>query len=351
MDANPTNAVTLAGKVAHLSRPGSYAEGTSAVETIETHLSYVFLTDRHAYKFKKPVRDRSRDLGALEARRSNCEEEVKLNRRLARDVYLGVLALTADRAGLALEGSGEPVEWLVKMRRLPRHLMLDTAMKERRVCEQEVVRFTAALADFYRGAERAPLTPEAYRARFERTILENRAALAESRYSLDRPLVEKISAAQIAFLDQKGHEPGSRAHTLVDGHGDLRPEHVCLSDPPVFIDCLEFDRSLRIADPADELAYLAMECLFLGESGVAESILRAYFATTGECVDATLLRFYQSCRAVTRAKLAAWHLDDAILKGGREKWIAQARGYLQLAAGLLFNPAGAPPASRLRACA
>lgn len=351
MNASRTDTVTLADKVAHLSRPESYVEGTSAVETIETHLSYVFLTDRHAYKFKKPVHDRFHDLASLEARRFNCEEEVRLNRRLARNVYLGVVALTAVPAALVLEGLGEPVEWLVKMRRLPRHLMLDAAMKERRVGEQDIMRFTAALADFYRSAERAPLSPAAYRARFERTILENRAALAKRRYGLERALVGKITAAQLAFLDRNAQQLGLRVHALVEGHGDLRPEHVCLSEPPVFIDCLEFDRDLRIVDPADEVGYLAMECLFVGQSSVAESILHAYRATTGDCVEQSLVRFHQACRAVTRAKLAAWHLDDVLPNGGREKWVAQARDYLQLAAYLLFNPAGAPPPSRLRAYA
>lgn len=351
MDATRTATVTLADKVARLQRCETYAERTRAVETIETHLSYVFLTDRYAYKLKKPVRDRSHDLLTLEARRLNCEEEVRLNRRLAPDVYLGVSALTASPGALVLEGLGEPVEWLVKMRRLQRGLMLDAALKEGRVGEQDIRRFTAVLAEFYRVAARAALTPGAYRARFAHTIANNRDALAQGRYGLDSDLVARISAAQLAFLDRNARRIGSRAHTLVEGHGDLRPEHVCLSDPPVFIDCLEFDRSLRIVDPVDELGYLAMECRFLGHKPVAESILNAYFAATGDFVNESLIRFYQSCRAVTRAKLAAWHLDDAVVNGGREKWSAHARGYLRLAADLLFNPAGAPSASRPGACA
>lgn len=331
MDVFRPAAPSLADKVAHLARPGSHAEGPRSVETIETHLSYVFLTDRYAYKLKKPVRDAFRDFTTLDARRLNCVEEVRLNRRLARDVYLGVAALTRESGALVLEGLGEPVEWLVKMRRLPRRLMLDIAMKEGRAGARDIARLTAVLCAFHRAAEPAPLAPAVYRARFERTIDDNRAALVEERYALDRALVERVTASQRAFLDANAGPLGRRAHALVEGHGDLRPEHACLADPPVVIDCLEFDRALRIIDPADEIGFLTMECAFLGQHAAAERVLHAWREATGDGVDEPLLRFYQSCRALTRAKLAAWHLDDAVPNGGRSKWIGQARAYLELA--------------------
>ncbi len=347
----PSTDVTLAAKVAHLRRPESYAgEATRAVEVVETHMSWVFLTERYAYKIKKPVRNGFRDLTTLEARRFNCDEEVRLNRRLAPDVYLGVVALRSQRGALVIDGPGVAVEWVVKMRRLPRRLMLDAAIRERRLAEGDVARFVAILAAFYRSAERTPLPAEGYCARIERSIHDNRAALSKAQYALEIELVREVSGAQLSFLERNARALGERACTLVDGHGDLRPEHVCLEDPPVFIDCLEFDRGLRIVDPADELSYLAMECLFLGDRALAGHILDAYRAATGDAVGEALVRFYQACRAVTRARLAASHLDDAQPNGGRPKWSGQARAYLELARDLLVNPAGAPPESPPRAC-
>ena len=345
----PPAEVTLAVKVAHLSRPESYAgEGTRAVEVVETHMSWVFLTERYAYKLKKPVRNGLRDLTTLEARRLNCGEEVRLNRRLAPDVYLGIVALASQRDALALDGPGVPVEWVVKMRRLPRRLMLDAAIRERHVAEDDVTRFVAVLVAFYRSAERAPLPAEGYCARIERSIRDNHSALSKADYALERALLHEVNGAQRSLLERNAQALGERACTLVDGHGDLRPEHVCLGEPPVFIDCLEFDRGLRIVDPADELSYLAMECLFLGDRVLARHILNAYRAATGDGIADTLVRFYQACRAVTRARLAAAHLDDALPDGGRPKWSAKALAYLELARDLLVSPEGAPPESRPR---
>lgn len=117
----------LQAKVACLSRPEIYPERPAAVEVVQTHMSFVFLTGSYAYKLKKPVRYHFLDFSTLEARYRDCQEEVRLNRRLARDVYLGVVPLTlAPQGGLRLGGDGEPVEWLVQMRQLPKRLMLES---------------------------------------------------------------------------------------------------------------------------------------------------------------------------------------------------------------------------------
>ena len=342
MTTGPGEAFPLAAKLEHLARPASYGADTPTVERMETHLSYVFLTGRYVYKFKKPVRDAFRDFSTLEGRRLNCEEEVRLNRRLAPGIYLGVVALAQGSSGLALEGAGEPVEWLVKMRRLPREQMLDAALRAGRVSDHDIARVVAALAAFYRVAQPAPLSAVAYRARFERSIDENRTALVDPRYGLERAGVESVADGLLAFVADQTPLLNARAARLVEGHGDLRPEHVCLDRSPLFIDCLEFDRNLRVVDPADEVAYLATECLYLGAHAIAERIVDVYRAEAGDAVDSALLRFYQACRALTRAKLAALHLDDARPDGGRSKWIAQANDYLALARDRLLSPEATP---------
>ncbi len=115
-----------------LSDPRSYAERPSQVTVCETHISWVFLTDRHAYKLKKPVRFDFLDYGTVEARRRACDDEVRLNRRLARDVYLGVEPVTSDTAGKPrLGGRGAAIDWVVKMRRLRADRMLDQMIVSR----------------------------------------------------------------------------------------------------------------------------------------------------------------------------------------------------------------------------
>jgi aminoglycoside phosphotransferase family enzyme len=326
-------AIGLAEKVAFLERPESYPEFPGAVEPIETHLAWVFLTDRHAYKLKKPARYPFLDFGTLAARRHDAEEEVRLNRRLAPGVYLGVVALVVDRRGtLVLEEEGEPVDWLVKMRRLPRARMLDTAIASETVDDAGLQAVVELLAAFYRTTDRVAVTPTAYRRRFQEEIETDARAAAEPRYGLPATLIGPTTAALRRFLERRSGllEARAAAGRIVEGHGDLRPEHVCLGPPAVIIDCVEFNRDFRILDPVDELAYLAMECERLGAEEIGTTLLARYSALTGDLPPEGLVHFYKSVRAILRAKLAAWHLDDRTVRYPSQ-WFNRARAYLALA--------------------
>lgn len=331
----------LRAKVTFLSRPESYPEKPAAVEVVQTHMSCVFLTDQHAYKLKKPVRHDFLDFGTLEARRVDCEAELRLNRRLARDVYLAVVPLTvAPDGGLALESGGQVVEWLLKMRRLPRRLMLDHAIREGGVERHDVRRFALALADFYRRAEPLDLAAADYRLRYENGIRANLRELSAAEYGLPQGLVHEAAAGLPAALRREASALESRVaeRKIVEGHGDLRPEHVCLGPEPLFIDCLEFNRDWRLLDPADELASLAMECEFAGAPWIGEVALETYREATGDDPPDSLVRFYKAYRASVRAKLSAWHLKDHLPQADEGKWIARAQRYLELA-----NRYAAPP--------
>jgi aminoglycoside phosphotransferase family enzyme len=324
----------LPEKIAFLSRPESYPERTAVVEVVETHMSCVFLTERHAWKLKKPVRLDYLDFSTLAARRADCEEELRLNRRLARDVYLETVPLALTPQGsLQLAGGGEPVEWLVKMRRLPRGSMLDQAIREATVGREEVARFTRVLADFYHRAEPIAIAPAQYLRRFERGIRENWEALRAPGYRLQQGALRSVFESQLAALERQREalECRARERRIVEAHGDLRPEHVCLRPEPLFIDCLEFNRDWRLLDPADELAYLAMECECAGTAWIGEAVFETYRAASGDDPAQALVRFYQAYRAGLRAKLAAWHLKEPLAAAAREKWLARARRYLELA--------------------
>jgi len=336
-----TRAAALEAKVAYLSRRDSYSEATAAVEVIETHMSFVFLTDHHAYKLRKPVLYDFLDFSTLAARLADCLEEMRLNRRLAPEVYLGVVALTQEVGGqLQLAGDGEPVDWLVKMRRLPQELMLDRAIHGRRVSRDDVRRFMLALAEFYRRAEPVAMDPAAYRQRFERDIRANRLELSDPDYGLAHALLEAIMASQLDTLKREAAVFDRRVANgkIVEGHGDLRPEHVFLGREPVFIDCLEFNRDWRLLDPVEEIAYLSLECEHAGAPWIGEVAFETYSERTGDVPAPQLVRFYKSVRASLRAKLSVWHLRDHLEPAAREKWINRARRYLELAHRYAQNP-------------
>ena len=326
--------IPLREKVSHLSRPESYPEHPAAVEVVQTHMSCVFLTTQHAWKLKKPVRHDFLDFSTLEARCADCEEELRLNRRLAPDVYLAVVPLTVGAQGaLRLGGDGPVVEWLVKMRRLPEDRMLDHAIRRGTVTRQDVRRFALALADFYRRAEPVAMDAAEFRQRLERDIRSNREELFPPERSMPAARVESVSAWQLAFLGREASLFDARVagRRMVEGHGDLRPEHVCLGPEPLFIDCLEFNRDWRLLDPADELAYLAVECEFAGAPWIGEVVFETYREVTGDDPPAALVRFYKAYRATVRAKLSAWHLKDHPDPADQGKWIARAQRYLKLA--------------------
>lgn len=326
--------VALRDKVCLLRRPDSYPERPSAIEAIQSHMSWVFLTERHAYKLKKPVRYSYLDYSTIEARRANCAAEVRLNRRFAPQVYLGVVPLNVDPSGhLRLGGEGQPCDWLVKMVRLPAESSLEAQIERSAVDEDQLQQAIRLLARVYRTAAPAHLTPEAYRARCRNDVGENLAALTDPAFELSSDLPQVVARAQERFLQSRAGLFDARveAGRIVEGHGDLRPEHVYLLDPPIFMDCLEFNRELRLLDPVDELAYLAIECHRLGAPHLGDIVLETYGADTGDRAPESLIDFYASARAILRAKLAIWHLKDEH-RPDAEKWRARTMRYLYIAA-------------------
>lgn len=332
--ARTTSRADLAAKVTFLQDSASYPEETRQVEAIETHMAWVFLTDRHAYKLKKPVRYEFLDFSTLAARKRTCEEEVRLNRRLAADVYLGVVPLTETDAGdLELDGDGPPIEWLVKMRRLPRELMLDEVIRRQAVGAEDIRRLARVLADFHAAAASVELCAETYRERLRRDLEANLQELSRPEFGLPQRLIDEAGAAQGRFLERRRVllEGRVRAGRVVEGHGDVRPEHVCLEEPPVVIDCIEFNREFRIVDAADEIAFLWLECERLGASSIGPHLLEAYGGISGDTPPPELMRFYMSCRACLRAKLAAWHTTDSEVDD-HAGWLGRAHDYLRRAA-------------------
>lgn len=326
--------VALDAKVAFLQRPDGYPDRPSAVTPVQTHMSWVFLTDHHAYKLKKPIRYDGLDFTTSALRRRNCEEEVRLNRRLAPDVYLGVVPLTRGPQGdLALNGRGEPVDWLVEMRRLPAEHMLDVILAESRaIAEEAAIRAAAShLARFYIDAPAEAVSVSAYCKRLSDGVRRDLAELSQPRYGLPLRRITVLAEGQLAFVDEHAvvFEQRIDAGRVVDGHGDLRPEHICVRPEPAIIDCLEFTKELRVVDPADELAFLSLECERLGDARAGQWFLETYRSVTSDEPPASLLHFYRVYRALRRATLAAWHLDDPSVTDP-ERFAARARHYLEL---------------------
>jgi len=320
-------------KVAFLRRVDAYPELPRRVEVRETHMSWVFLTDRRVYKLKKPVRRDYLDFSTVEKRRLNCHEELRLNRRLAGPVYRAVTHLLqgADE-GLTLVGPGAVVDWLVVMDRLPDQAALNHRLQHGAVRPDEVERIVLTLVPFYRAAEKVASGEADYRHRFADTIALDQRKLLAPLFGMSAGEVEETATRLTNFMERYGGLLAARASgdMIVEAHGDLRPEHVFLTPEPLIIDCLEFNRSMRLLDPAEELAYLSMECAALGADWVGGRLFFHFARLTGDEPPERLIRFYRARRALLRARLSAEHLETpGILDPA--KWRAKARTYLALA--------------------
>lgn len=338
--------ITTADKVRFLSAAAAYPDRPERVSAKETHMSWVFLAGDHAYKLKKPVKYAFLDFSTLAARQADCSEEIRLNRRLAPSIYLGTARLTCEASGeLALDGRGTTVEWLVKMRRLPAARMLDTEIEHKTVTRERIEAVADLLSDFYARAERADVSPSTYVAAFEREQALNRTVLTNPDFGFDSPFVQRVLGDVEGFLRDKPGllEDRVQRQCVVDGHGDLRPDHVCLLDPPVIIDCLEFNRGLRLVDPFDELAFLGLECARLSAPWIRPCLMDRCAARLGDRPPDDLVAFYTSYRACLRARLALAHLAEPAPRE-RDKWLPLAHQYLGIADDDGLSPA--PPGDR-----
>lgn len=333
MPTSPRAPVPLEATLAFLRQPSAYPEPADKVETVETHMAWVFLTPQHAYKLKKPVCYGDLDFASVAARRHFCDEELRLNRRLAPDVYLGLVPLTlGERGYLALGGDGEVVDWLVRMRRLPTEFMLDHVLRHGCGNPRDMQAVAARLVAFFQSLAPVDIDGAAYRERYARQIAACSHELLQPSYGLPAAHVRLVCHRQHSALDRLASRIDWRVADgfVVEGHGDLRPEHICLYPEPVVIDCLEFSRTLRVLDRADEIAFLALETERLGAPALATALVQQYRSLSHDRPAPALLHFYQSYRAIVRAALAAAHLKEAQFRYS-PKWAAIAMNYLRLA--------------------
>jgi aminoglycoside phosphotransferase family enzyme len=225
------------------------------------------------------------------------------------------------------------VDWLVMMRRLPSDRTLQHLIKTRAIVDSEIASLCATLRDFYARAHRVPVTPAGYLRAFEEHIDEHLAALSTPAYRMPRAAIDAAGGALRRLLERTrgGLLARAEAGCIVDGHGDLRPEHIyLLPEGPRVLDGLEFAARLRALDPIDELSFLALECAQIAGAEVGSAILARCAAGLGCPADARLVAFYTAFRAVLRARLALSHLADDP-HADADKWRARATSYLESA--------------------
>jgi aminoglycoside phosphotransferase family enzyme/predicted kinase len=300
--------------VAALREPSAYPHPVDGVEVVETHISWVFLAGDRVYKVKKPVDLGFLDFRTLRRRRHFCEQEVRLNRRLAPDTYLGVVALKGTRPRIRFGGRGRTIEVAVEMRRLPAERMLDRLVAEGRAEAAQLRAVAANIARFHAEAETGGRidqmgSVETIRRNWDECFTQTAETPAdvwppERRRAL-RDYVDGFLASQASRLQARIAEGRIR-----DCHGDLQAQHICCIEPIQIFDCIEFNERFRFGDTAGEVAFLAMDLQRLGVSDLALELINAYADETGDYGMVPLLDFYRAYRALVRAKVLAFQLPE-----------------------------------------
>jgi uncharacterized protein len=333
--------------LARLADPVAYPTPPERVEVRQTHISAVFLAGDVAYKLKKPVNLGFLDFSTLERRRHFCEEEVRLNRRLAPHVYLGVVPVVRDGDRLRVEGGGEAVEWAVKMVRLPAGAsLLDRVRRGEAVDVGRLARF---LANFHRTAAAGPEVADGGRFAVVAGNAHENFTQAEAHVgaTLSRAVLARLRVLTDLHLDRLRPRIEARAARGVprDTHGDLHLDHVYFRDDgePFAVDCIEFNQRFRFADPAADLAFLLMDLRFHHRPDLADELEREYVRASADAELAELLPFYVAYRAAVRGKVEGMERGEAEVPAAeRAAATERAKGHWLLALAALEEPARRP---------
>jgi len=301
--------MSLPAIVAAMLRPAFYPHPAPAVELVQSHISYVLLAGDHVYKVKKPVRFTFLDFSTLELRRHFCHEEVRLNRRLAPDLYRGVVALCRDGEGFRLGPEEDPaaVEYAVHMRRLPAGCSLDVLLERRQVTPAMIDRVAVRLAAFHRDAAGGPAVTANGDPAAVRRVLDDNYGNARRFRDVTVPAADDdaIQAFASAFL--RDHAPVFRRRQaegrIRECHGDLHTEHICFAADLEIFDCIEFNPLFRYCDVASEIAFLAMDLDYHDEPTLAAHFVARYAHHAQDAELPWLVPFYQCYRAYVRGKV------------------------------------------------
>jgi aminoglycoside phosphotransferase family enzyme len=322
--------------IAALLKPAAYPEPTRQVALIQTHISWVFITDAFAYKLKKPV-----DLGflnftTLRRRHHYLNEELVLNRRLCPEIYLEVMPVTAVRGRVRVGGRGRALDYILRMRRMPQDRMMDEVADRGELKPEHLDRIIDRLVPFYAAAATGPRINKFG----EPAII---AYNHEENFSRTEALAGRIFPREV-FLEIRDFARSFlsrhrglflkriREGRIRDCHGDLHMKNICLADHIHIFDCIEFNHRFRYGDVAADIDFLAMDLDFHGFRDLSRHFVARFAEVSRDPELVQMLDFYKCYRAYVRGKIHAFTAQDpAQAPASRDQARKTARAYFALA--------------------
>jgi len=320
--------------------PDAYDHAVEApVRLVQTHISYVLLAGAYAYKIKKPLNLGFLDYSTIEQRRRMCEEEVRLNRRLCPEAYLGVVAVTSYGGGLRIVNTAEsPVEYAVKMRRMPDDRMMPHLIAQGTIEPGHVRSLARLLAGFHaRSATNEYIAsfgrPDALRENWHENFAQVTPYVGRTLRPSDFAVLRDYADETIARRGPLFHRRAD-ARRVRDCHGDLRSDSIVIHEDGSIcvMDCIEFSDRIRFGDVAGDVGFLAMDLDVRERRDLADELIGSYLGGVGDESFPLVLQFYKCYRAYVRGKVESLLLDEPEVP--REQRIAaagRARRYFDLA--------------------
>lgn len=312
--------------IQELINKGAYPGATAGATLVETHISWVILDEAWAYKIKKPVRFSFLDFSSLDKRWFYCQQELKLNRRLAPDMYHAVLPVNYSDNGYFIgEGRGITVDYVLQMHRQNNQTQMNKLLEAGQVTTTQLDQLAALLADFHTKTQKITQPADT------KAMYDNFADLATTLPIIRKhwgPDIENQAQQAIEkagiFLQKHEKRLQERVQSgfVVDGHGDLHSRNIFLSNPPVIFDCIEFNETIRQIDVLSEIAFLCLDLDFYEYPDLANYFAQTYHAhhpclLTGE--DHAILAYYRRYRANIRLKITLLDLGQANIENAADR--------------------------------
>ena len=317
-----------------LMKPEAYDEKPGEIQLVQTHISFVFLTDKFVYKVKKAVNFGFLDFTTLDKRRFFCEKELEINKRLCGDMYVEVVPINRSRT-IKIKGKGEAVEYAVKMKRMPQESMLSNLLKQNRVDYKIIDEIARIVSDFHSRAETSERISEFgslsivetnWKENFEQTREFVGNTIFMKNFELISNRIEHFMRKSAALFEKRIEEG-----RVKDCHGDIHSDNIFVADRIYIFDAIEFNERFRYSDVASDVAFLAMDLDFKERPDLSDLFVKKYVKYSGDEEMMELLPFYKCYRAYVRGKVVSFKLKDPNLSSEDKKAaMKEARAYFKL---------------------
>ncbi|MBD2362326.1 AAA family ATPase [Anabaena minutissima FACHB-250] len=308
--------ITLPALIQQMLQPGFYPHPVQEpIQLIQTHVSYVLLTGDYAYKLKKPVNFGFLDFSTLENREHFCQEELRLNKRGAAELYLEVLPITLEGEQYVLGGTGNPVEYAVKMRQFPQETLLSSLFADDKLKETDLEELGRVVAqyhaktetnDYIRSFGEVSQIRAAFDENYQQTAKYIGGPQTQAQFDETKAYTERFFAERQELFQRRIQNDYIR-----ECHGDLHLRNICLwQDKILLFDCIEFNEPFRFVDVMFDIAYAVMDLEAQQRPDLSNAYLNTYVEQTGDWEGLEVLPIYLNRQSYVRAKVTSFLLDD-----------------------------------------